>query len=164
MGALTEQFKHGAERAWSSVSDGWHQLRARAGGALTRFRHLDAHEDRAGLGQDQSVWGLMAADVVVDDDRLIVRLEVPGMRSEDLHLEVGRDRLSVWGHKRLDQAWDSGSYRLLQCSYGSFQRELPLPMSVDPEQAQASYRDGVLRVEIPRLERGRPQRIVVQEA
>ncbi|MCV2368692.1 Hsp20/alpha crystallin family protein [Roseateles oligotrophus] len=162
MTAVLEQLKHGAEQAWASVSDGWHDLRARASGALTRFRHDDSQSEQTNAGVARSAWGLMAADIVVEDERLIVRIEAPGMSSEDMQLDVSRDRLSVRGHKRVDQAWDDGRYRLLQCCYGSFQRELPLPLPVDAERAKASYRDGVLRVELARLERGRPHHIMVQ--
>jgi HSP20 family protein len=79
-----------------------------------------------------------------------------------VHIDVEGDRLSVSGEKRVDSEADDGDYHLVQCAYGSFRRELVLPNAVDADRATASYRDGVLRVEIPRLERGRGHRILVQ--
>lgn len=167
MAALTEQLRHGAEHAWASLSDGWHELRARGNGALTRFR-LDGSRGKGAAavaeGPGSVAWGLMAADVRVEDDRVVVRVEAPGMTREDLHIEVDRDRLSVTGEKRFDHEAVDGNYRLVQCAYGSFRRDVPLPMPVDAGHAKASYLDGVLRVEMPRLERGRPRRIVVRGA
>lgn len=106
-------------------------------------------------------WGLMAADIRVDDDRIVVRLEAPGMNREALHLDVDRDRLSVWGEKRYDSATREGDHHMVQCAYGSFRRDLALPKPVDTERVTASDRDGVLRVELPRLEHGHGRRIVV---
>lgn len=84
------------------------------------------------------------------------------MSREDLHVDIDGYRLSVWGDKRVDSEADDGDYRLVQCVYGSFRRDLLLPREVDAERASASYRDGVLRIEIPRLERSPGYRILVQ--
>lgn len=166
MSTLTEQVRQGAEQAWASLSEGWRELRTRASGALTRFQR----DDRTASGWSASAlerfgvgdWALMAADIRVDDDRVVVRLEAPGMSREDLHVEVDRNRISVWGEKRVDSDTQDGDYRLVQCAYGSFRRELPLPQPVDADNAIASYRDGVLRIEMPRLERSRGRRIEVR--
>lgn len=163
MGALTEHVRQGAEHAWASLSEGWNALRARASGALTRFRRDDrvAPEESA-LGRLGSAdWGLIAADIRVDDDRIVVRLEAPGLSRDDLHIEANGDRLCVWGEKRVDAEARDGDYHVVQCAYGSFRRDLALPQPVVADQATASYRDGVLRIEMPRLERGRGRRIPV---
>jgi HSP20 family protein len=107
-------------------------------------------------------WGLLAADIRVDDDRVVVRLEAPGMTRDDPHIDVEGDRLSVWGEKRFDGEAHDGDYHLVQCAYGSFHRNLTLPKPVDAERATASYRDGVLRIEMPSLEWRRGRRIPVQ--
>lgn len=165
MSTLTERVRQGAEQAWESLSEGWRELRSRASGALTRFRR----DDRVSAGEPASTldrfgpadWALMAADIRLDGDHVVVRLEAPGMRREDLHIDVDRDRLCVWGEKRVDREAREGDYHLVQCAYGSFRRDMQLPQPVDADRATASYRDGVLRIEIPRLERGRGRRIVV---
>jgi HSP20 family protein len=165
MGALSKEVRDGVEHAWASLSEGWRGLRTRASEALTRFRR----DERSSSGDGASAldrfgaadWGLMAADIKLDDERVVVRLEVPGLSRDDLHIDIERDRLSVWGDKRVDSETADGDYRLVQCAYGSFRRELLLPQPVDADRAQASYRDGVLRIEIPRLERGRGRRIMV---
>lgn len=165
MNTLTKQFKQGAEHAWTSLAEGWRDLRSRASGALTRFRRDDqapTDTSSSALGGFGAMdWGLMAADIRVDDDRIVVRLEAPGMNREDLHIDVDRDRLSVWGEKLYDSATREGDYHMVQCAYGRFHRDLALPKPVDPERATANYRDGVLRVELPRLERGHGRRIIV---
>ena len=86
MTKLAEQLKQGADQAWESLSEGWRELSARASGALTRLRPALAtgmpptrNEGLLPFGG----WAFMAADVFDDDDKVIVRIEAPGMRRED---------------------------------------------------------------------------------
>jgi HSP20 family protein len=159
MSTLTAPWRHGAQQAWASLTEGWHDLRRRAGGALTRFRRSDAagHED-------DTRWGLVAVDLRVEDDRVVVRMELPGMNREDLQIDMEGDQLRVSGEKRVEQERGDGSYRLVQCAYGRFRRDLKLPHAVDAQRTQARYHNGVLRIEMPRVDRDRGRRIPVHAA
>jgi HSP20 family protein len=72
-----------------------------------------------------SGWAFMTADVFDDADKLIVRIEAPGMRREDFNVEVDGDVLTVWGEKRIDQEATDGRWRSVQSAYGLFRREVP---------------------------------------
>ena len=164
MTRLAEQLKQGAGHAWESLSEGWRELSARASGALTRFVPTPASDKGgadAGALWGRNGWGLMAADVLDTDDKLIVRIEAPGMRREDFTIEAHGDILTVRGEKRLDHESTEAGYRVVQCAYGSFRREVKLPVPVLVDQTKASYRDGVLRIEMPKVERARVRRITV---
>jgi HSP20 family protein len=95
--------------------------------------------------------------VFEDDKRLVVRLEAPGMAKSDFDIQVQDGALVVRGEKRFERESTEGRWRVLQCAYGSFLRTVPLPTPVKGDQARASYRNGVLRVELPKLEPGPPQ-------
>ena len=97
-----------------------------------------------------------------DEDRVSVRIEAPGMRREDFHVELHGDRLTVWGEKQFDKEAGSGRYSVVQCAYGSFRRDVPLPVPVKTDKTQASYRDGVLRIELPKADAARVRRIAVK--
>lgn len=157
MSTFTTPWRHGVQHAWASLAQGWHELFQRMSGALTRFRRNEAsgHESRPD-------WGLVAADLRVEDDRIIVRLELPGMSREDLQIDIDDDQLTVSGEKRIEKESGDGSYRLVQCAFGSFRRSLVLPHAVDAQRAQARYHNGVLRIEMPRAKGERGQRIPVQ--
>ena len=164
MTKLAEQLKQGADQAWESLSEGWRELSARASGALTRFRPTPA--SNASCAPDQTwlplgSWAFMAADVFDDDDKVIVRIEAPGMRREDFNVELHGDMLTVWGEKQFDREASSGRYSVVQCAYGNFRRDVALPASVKPDKTKASYRDGVLRIELPKADGSRARRIVV---
>ena len=167
MTKLAEQLKQGADQAWESLSEGWRELSARASGALTRFRPVPAsgtpavrHEGPLPFGG----WSFMAADVFDDDDKVIVRIEAPGMRREDFNVDLHGDVLTVWGEKQFDREASHGRYSVVQCAYGSFRREVALPVSVKADKTKASYRDGVLRIELPKSDAARARRISVKTA
>ncbi len=163
-----DQFKHGLGHAWESLTEGWRDLGHRAGSALTRFRPGKstgtAEEGRAGAEDLPAMdgWAFMAADVFDDNDKVVVRLEAPGMRREDFNIELDGDLLSVWGEKRLERESTQGRWRVMQCAYGSFRREVPLPVPVRGDKTRATYRDGVLRIELPKAEGARARRIDVR--
>jgi HSP20 family protein len=69
--------------------------------------------------------------------------------------------LVVRGEKRSENGSSEGRWRVLQCAYGSFLRSVPLPAKVRGEQANATCRDGVLRIELPKVEPGKPKRFTL---
>ena len=162
---VTEQFKQGVGHALESLSDGWRELKARAGGALTRFRANEPQESRSDAAFETASmtrWAFMAADVVDEDDRVLVRLEAPGMRREDFAIEVTGSTLRIRGEKRVDRRIKRDAYALLQCAYGAFERDIALAVPVQADKASATYRDGVLRIELPKAEGARRRQIAVQ--
>ena len=157
--------KHGLEHVWESLSEGWRELGQRASGALTRFKPVAGRADPADEElPHMGAWALLAADVFDDDDKVVVRLEAPGMRKDDFSIELDQDLLIVRGEKRFERQSGRGSYRMLQCAYGSFRRAVQLPAPVQGDKARASYRDGVLRIELPKAEGARVRRIAVKAA
>ncbi len=163
------ELKHGLEETWHSLGEGWRQLRERTSGALTRFtpgRHKSDESDRAlatGDGDYPSAnWALLAGDLFEDSDKFVVRLEVPGLDKQDLDIEVRNDVLVVRGEKRYERESAKGQYRIRQCAFGSFHRSIPLPLPVVAEKAAAHYRNGVLRIELPKAEHARGRRIEVR--
>jgi len=171
MTKLAEQLKQGADQAWEALAEGWRELSARASGALTRFRpapasgpspHKAAASDQGSL--PFGGWAFMASDVFDDDDKVVVRLEAPGLRREDFNIELQGDTLTVWGEKRSDREVSRGRYSVVQCAYGSFRRDVTLPVPVKADKTKATYRDGVLRIELAKSDEARARRITVKTA
>lgn len=174
MTKLAEQLKHGAGQAWGSLAEGWRELGARASGALTRFWADDVKPSTAGtdkpasssagdLGLPPSRWAFLAVDVYGAHDKLVVRIEAPGMTREDFQIEMSDpEMLSVLGRKRYDPERANCSYALQQCAYGTFRRDIELPVPVNVERAKATYEAGVLRIELPRQQLASHRRIEVR--
>lgn len=160
------QLREGLNEAWDTLVDGWQRLYRRAAGAITRFTPgKNAGEDDKGTGQEIAMrsagWGVLAAEVFDDDDQIVVRLEAPGLERSDLDLEVLDNYLVVRGEKQIQRERTEGHYHVSECAYGRFERAIPLPDEVESAKARASYKNGVLRVELPRSASRRRHRISV---
>lgn len=162
-----DDIRQGLGSVWDSVAEGWQRVRNSAFGAMTRFR--PGGEDK--LPRKSEVddafympsfgWAMLGGDVFEDEKRVVVRIEVPGLDKQDLDVEVHDDVLTVSGEKRFENEESTGRYRMLQCAYGSFRRTVPLPAAVLGDQARAAYKNGVLRVELPKAQRSKPRRLEV---
>ncbi len=169
MSTLT-QLRDRFSSAWENLAEGWHQLRRRAGHALTRFnpiRRRSGGEVETADEQDMlraSRWGLLAADIWMNDREVVVTLEVPGMDKEDFDIRVVDGYLVIRGTKQIRREQGAGDYYRIECAYGEFERAIPLPVEVDEAGAKASYRKGVLKVRLPKHSRQLPRHIKVESA
>lgn len=163
-----EEFKQGFSSLWDSVAEGWQQIRRSASNALTGFTpsaqtNLPEHSDVDDNFFVPSLrWSMLGGDVFEDDKRVVVRLEIPGVDKNDLDIEVQNDTLVVRGEKRFEREDSQGRYRVMQCAYGSFRRAVPLPTEVAADKANASYKNGVLRIELPKTEPDKPRKLNIQ--
>jgi HSP20 family protein len=157
-----ESIKESFDALRDSVAEGWQQLRQSAANALTRFRP----DETSRLPERKDIddpffalhgWSMLGGEVFEDDKRVVVRLEVPGMDKQDLAIEVHDDMLVLSGDKRFDREDSEGRWRVMQCAYGSFRRVISLPATVVVDRSKASYRNGVLRVELPKAEPRQPK-------
>ena len=150
-----QQLRQDVTHAWDRMLEGWGHLYRRAAGALTRFtpgaqKGEPEEGERRDLVARSSSWGLLAAEVFDDDERVVIRLEAPGLDKSDLDLEVIDDYLVVRGEKRIARERTEGRYHVSECAYGRFERAIPLPEEVETGKATAHYKSGVLRVELPK--------------
>jgi HSP20 family protein len=155
--------RQGFASLWDSVAEGWQRMRESAAGALTRFRPGE-HANVPAKGEvdddfylPSDGWSMLGGDVFEDERRLVVRLEVPGMDKNGFDIEVQDDALVVCGEKHFERETTEGRYRMLQCAYGSFRRVVPLPAPVLADHSRATYRDGVLKIELAKAQPGRPK-------
>lgn len=158
-----DSIKEGFDALRDSVAEGWHQLRQSAANALTRFHPNETSQlpDRSEIDDPffptLPGWSMLGGEVFEDDTRVVVRLEVPGMDKQDLAIEVHDDMVVLSGEKRFASEDSQGRWRVMQCAYGNFRRTIALPATVIADRSKASYRNGVLRIELPKAEPRRPK-------
>ena len=142
---------------------------------LTRFRPIDGflslpreldrwmEEALAGWGRGENLrsW-FPVTDVSETPEHLILRLEVPGMKRDDVKISVENNVLTVRGEKRQESAQENESWYRTERSYGAFERSFSLPPHVDPDNVRASLDSGVLTVKLPRREEARPREIPIE--
>ena len=100
------------------------------------------------------------------DNQLVVCVDLPGMKKDDIHVEITEDALIIQGERQHEFASTHEGYQRSERSYGSFYRTVPLPDGIDPEQMRASFQDGVLKVTVPLLQQQKRQsrRIEIQDS
>lgn len=88
-------------------------------------------------------------DLYERDGLLVAKVELPGMKKEEIEVELEGGDLVIKGEHRVEEDVHKEVYYRLERSYGTFFRRIPLPVEVKPEEIEATYTDGILEVRIP---------------
>jgi len=138
-------------RTWENLSEGWRELLSRSNNALTHFsRSKDAEQAESSELATFPRWSLLAGEVEETAKEIVVRIETPGMEKEDCHITIEGNVLYLSGEKHFQREDIGSTYHVMERAYGSFQRAIPLPRNVDTDNAEASYKNGVLTVRLPK--------------
>jgi HSP20 family protein len=89
---------------------------------------------------------------------MVVRVELPGLKREDVKVSIQNENLVIEGERRQDEEQKGRGYYESEWIYGRFYREIPLPESVNDTDVKASFKDGVLEVELPMPENAHERR------
>jgi HSP20 family protein len=147
-----------AERKQERALESWSPFRDFGFGSLGRvFDDLLAERSPAGR------W-TPALDVTESDGAWLLTMELPGAKREDVSIEVHDDLLTIRGEKKCEREEKSEKRHYVERCYGSFSRSLRLPAQVDAERIKASFKDGVLTVEVPKSEAQKPKVIDIKTA
>jgi HSP20 family protein len=103
-----------------------------------------------------------ACDVVEDKNQLKIALELPGVRPEDVKVNLENHTLTISGEKKQVTEDKNERWHRYERSYGSFERTFTLPSTVDAEHVQATVEHGVLTLVLPKAERAKPREIPVK--
>lgn len=102
-----------------------------------------------------------ACDIVEGKDHLFVRLDLPGLRKEDVNVTLQEGLLTVKGERKSDDDKDA-TYYLRERVAGSFTRAIELPVAVNAGKIDARFRDGVLEITLPKAEEAKPKQIEIK--
>ncbi len=103
-----------------------------------------------------------AVDISDRDDELVLSAELPGMKPEDIDIEVENNVLTIRGEKKEERERKEEERYVYERQYGTFTRSFTLPRTVDPERITARFENGVLTIRMPKVEEARGRRIDVQ--
>lgn len=170
MTPIAEQPGQGTDQASSALWQAWSKVASRARSALARLWPAPVPTGRRGPPAPFSAmprlrgWAFTAAHVFDGPAKVVVRVEAPGMRREDFRIELHGHVLTVWGEKRIHQAGAVGRWHIARHAYGPLRRDLSLATAVDAYNSKAIYRDGVLRIELPKSDAVRGRAIALHLA
>jgi HSP20 family protein len=103
-------------------------------------------------------------DITEDDKEYLVKAEIPEMKKEDIKVNVHDDVLTITGERKYEKEEKGKKYHRVERSYGSFMRSFTLPEDADGSKVNAEYKDGVLKVHLPKSEKAKPKAVEVKIA
>lgn len=102
-----------------------------------------------------------AVDMYETKDDLMLTVELPGVREKDVAVSITGDLLVIKGERRFEQEVKEQSFLHVERTYGKFERLIQLPMPVQSDKIKATYRDGVLLIQLPKVEAVKPKEIKI---
>jgi HSP20 family protein len=136
-----EKMRQGMDRLWDSFFEGW------------PFRR----------GEEAAGW-VPSLDVSETKTDIIVKAEVPGMDPKDIDISLSNEVLTIKGERKQEREEKDENYHFVERSFGSFARSVRLPNEVKGEKISASYRDGILKVVLPKSEEAKKKEIKIKVA
>jgi len=133
---------------------------------LTRWDPFDEMERLTGRifgggGERQRMFAPMV-DVFEDDDNIELRAELPGLKPNEVEIDVTDNVLTLSGERKLEHDEEREGYRKIERSYGRFSRSFTLPRNIDTENIKAEMNEGVLSLTLPKREVQKARRIEVK--
>lgn len=102
--------------------------------------------------------GQLMIDVYQTEDDLVIQAAVAGVKPENLDISIERDIVTIRGGRK-KQYQDNGDYFIQECFWGPFSRQIILPVEVDPGRAKASFKDSMLTIRMPKIQREKKMKI-----
>lgn len=139
------------------------------------FRDLFTIQDRMnrlfneafrGARESDEDWALggswaPAVDILEQEGNIVLKAELPGVDPKDVDIRVENNTLTLRGERRFDSEVKREDYHRVERSYGAFARSFSLPSMVNTEKIQAEYKDGILKVTLPKKEEAKPKQIAI---
>ena len=105
-----------------------------------------------------------SVDIFENDNEVVIKAELPGMNAKDIELRLENNVLMLKGERHFEKEAKEENYHRIEREYGSFSRSFALPTAVDSERVTAEYKDGVLKIVLPKREETKPKPIKIEAA
>ena len=109
----------------------------------------------------QGVWS-PPVDILERGDEVVVKVDLPGVTQNEIDIRVEEGTLTIQGERKFVKESSEENYVQIERPYGTFRRTFSIPRTIDQESIKASYKDGVLRIILPRKQEIQPKQIVVE--
>lgn len=103
-----------------------------------------------------------SVDIAENDNEYLVKVDLPGVTKDDVKITLESNVLTIRGEKKQEKETKKENFHRVERSYGSFQRSFTLPTTVKSEKIDASFKDGVLTIVLPKMEEAKPKEIEVK--
>jgi len=136
------------------------------------FREMETLQDTINRMFDDKMEGIKGnrmatgfrplVDIYEEKDSIHLDVELPGMESKDVKINVENDMLTIQGERKDETSHKDKDYHRVERYYGTFCRSFALPTNVDRENIKASFKNGILKVKLPKKEEAKPKQISIK--
>ena len=105
-----------------------------------------------------------SVDIFENDNDVVIKAELPGMNAKDIEVRLENNGLMLKGERHFEKETKEENYHRIEREYGSFSRAFALPTVVDGDKVVAEYKDGILKIVLPKKEERKPKPIKVEAA
>jgi HSP20 family protein len=102
-----------------------------------------------------------AVDIFETEGEIVVKAELPGIDRKDITLHLEKNVLTLKGERRFEKETKEENYHRIERAYGGFSRSFSIPATVDEDKIRADYRDGILKIALPKKEQAKPKQIQI---
>lgn len=107
--------------------------------------------------------GKLAVDVYQTDSDIVIQAPIAGVKKENLDILIENDMITIRGTREKSDVIEEKNYFYQECYWGPFSREIILPVEGDPSRAEASMKEGILTLKIPKIDRERKRKLAIKE-
>ncbi len=122
------------------------------------------HSEKAPSWAEEEIESELAVDVYQTPTHLILKTMIAGVRPEDIDLQISRDLVVIKGKREDEKEISHDNYYVKELYWGSFSRSIVLPVEVEPEEAEAIERHGLLMLKIPKIDRKRQTKLKIKSS
>jgi HSP20 family protein len=132
---------------------------------MNRLFHESYHRAQ-GAEDDWALGGTWApaVDIYEQDNNIVLKAELPGVDPKDVDIRIENNVLTITGERKFDAEVKKENYHRVERAYGTFTRSFTLPTVVDSNAVKAEFKEGVLRVTLPKREEAKPKQIQINVA
>lgn len=113
-------------------------------------------------GSAKVIGWMPAVDITESDSEYVIKADIPGMKKEDIKISLENNTLTISGERKEEKEEKGKNYVKKEKNYGSFMRSFALPHTVDAKGIKATYKDGVLSINVPKTEEAKPKEIKIE--
>jgi HSP20 family protein len=107
-----------------------------------------------------AIWS-PAVDIYETDDEVVVKAELPEVNQKDIDIQIESNTLTLRGERKFNKETKKENFHRIERAYGTFSRSFTLPGTIDQERISADYKDGILKISMPKREETKPKQIKV---
>lgn len=137
-------------------------MREQAPAYTPRDREDDAWTTSNFSSGDEGAEGQLTIDVYQTENDIVIKSTIAGVKPEDLDVSINNDMVTIKGERKNEEIVENGNYYYQECYWGSFSRSVLLPVDVIPEKADASLKNGILTIRLPKADTTKTKKIQVR--